>query len=34
VLEWTEGNVYRSLGGGALDLGGLLAVADSLEAST
>jgi hypothetical protein len=34
VLEWTEGNVYRSLGGGALDLAGLLAVADSLEAST
>ena len=30
-LEWVEGGVYRSLGGSALDLGGLLAVARSLE---
>jgi hypothetical protein len=31
LLEWVEGGVYRSLGGGALDLTGLLAVARSLE---
>jgi Putative zinc-finger len=31
LLEWVEGNVYRSLGGGALDLPGLLSVAGSLE---
>ncbi|MGH2725298.1 MAG: zf-HC2 domain-containing protein [Actinomycetota bacterium] len=30
-LEWVEDGVYRSLGGTALDLGGLLAVARSLE---
>ena len=30
-LEWVEGGVYRSLGGGALDLEGLLRVAESLE---
>jgi hypothetical protein len=30
-LEWMEGGVYRSLSGMALDLGGLLAVARSLE---
>lgn len=29
-LEWVEGGVYRSLGGGALDLRGLLRVAESL----
>jgi hypothetical protein len=29
-LEWVEPGVYRSLGGGALDLGGLLRVAESL----
>jgi hypothetical protein len=33
MLEWVEGNVYRSLGGGALDLPGLLSVAGSLEPS-
>jgi hypothetical protein len=31
-LEWVERGVYRSLGGGALDLGGLLRVAESLGA--
>ena len=30
-LEWIEGGVYRSLSGTALDLGGLLAAARSLE---
>jgi hypothetical protein len=30
-LEWVEDGVYRSLGGGALDLRGLLQVAASLE---
>jgi hypothetical protein len=30
-LEWVEEGVYRSLGGGALDLSGLLRVADSLR---
>ncbi|HEX2024788.1 MAG TPA: hypothetical protein VHH92_00155, partial [Actinomycetota bacterium] len=30
-LEWVEDGVYRSLGGGALDLTGLLRVASSLE---
>jgi hypothetical protein len=33
-LEWMEDGVYRSLGGGALDLRGLLRVASSLERST
>jgi hypothetical protein len=31
LLEWVEDGVYRSLGGGALDLAGLLSVAGSLE---
>ncbi len=31
ALEWVEDGVYRSLGGGALDLPGLLRVAGSLE---
>jgi hypothetical protein len=30
-LEWVEDGVYRSLGGGALDLAGLLRVAGSLH---
>lgn len=30
-LEWIEGGVYRALGGGALDLDGLLRVAESLR---
>jgi hypothetical protein len=30
LLEWVEEGVYRSLGGGALDLAGLLSVAGSL----
>jgi len=30
-LEWVEDGAYRSLGGGALDLAGLLRVADSLR---
>jgi len=30
-LEWIEGGVYRSVGGTALDLNGLLVVAESLE---
>jgi hypothetical protein len=30
-LEWVEDGVYRSLGGGALDLAGLLRVAESLS---
>jgi hypothetical protein len=30
-LEWVEGGVYRSLGGTALDLAGLIKVAESLE---
>jgi hypothetical protein len=30
-LEWVEGDVYRSISGSALDLGGLLEVARSLE---
>lgn len=30
-LEWVERGAYRSLGGGALDLAGLLRVADSLR---
>lgn len=30
-LEWAEDGVYRSLGGGALDLAGLLRVAESLS---
>jgi Putative zinc-finger len=34
LLEWVEGGVYRSLGGGALDLAGLLDVAKSLEPDT
>jgi hypothetical protein len=31
LLEWVEGGAYRSLGGGAVDLEGLLSVAGSLE---
>jgi hypothetical protein len=30
-LEWVEDGVYRSVGGTALDLAGLLRVAESLE---